>query len=142
MVSWKIGPALATGNTIVLKVGASSHCSCFVAHRSSAQPSEITPLTALKLAEFIAEAGFPAGTVNIVNGYGKSHSILRCDESELLMIATRLDCRPVYRGTSQDRQGRVHWKHFDRAKDPEGCCGNQPEGRHPRAWREESYYHL
>jgi len=52
MVSWKIGPALATGNTIVLK------------------PSEITPLTALKLAGLINEAGFPPGVVNIVNGYG------------------------------------------------------------------------
>lgn len=52
MVSWKIAPALATGNTIVLK------------------PSEITPLTALKLAGLINEAGFPPGVVNIVNGYG------------------------------------------------------------------------
>jgi aldehyde dehydrogenase (NAD+) len=52
MVAWKIGPALATGNTTVLK------------------PSEITPLTALKLAGLINEAGFPPGVVNIVNGYG------------------------------------------------------------------------
>ncbi|KIM37663.1 hypothetical protein M413DRAFT_76887 [Hebeloma cylindrosporum] len=52
MMGWKIGPALATGNTIVLK------------------PSEITPLTALKLSELIIEAGFPPGVVNIVNGYG------------------------------------------------------------------------
>ncbi|KDR73245.1 hypothetical protein GALMADRAFT_142376 [Galerina marginata CBS 339.88] len=54
MVSWKIGPALATGNTIVLK------------------PSEITPLTALRLADLIVEAGFPPGVVNIVNGYGQT----------------------------------------------------------------------
>ncbi|TFK32453.1 aldehyde dehydrogenase [Crucibulum laeve] len=52
MLSWKVGPALATGNTIVLK------------------PSEITPLTALKFAGLINEAGFPPGVVNIVNGYG------------------------------------------------------------------------
>ncbi|KAF9016045.1 aldehyde dehydrogenase [Hymenopellis radicata] len=52
MVSWKIGPALATGNTVVLK------------------PSEVTPLTAQKLAANIIEAGFPPGVVNIVNGYG------------------------------------------------------------------------
>ncbi|KAG6855556.1 hypothetical protein H0H87_001073 [Tephrocybe sp. NHM501043] len=52
MLSWKFGPALATGNTIVLK------------------PSEITPLTALRLADLINEAGFPPGVVNIVNGYG------------------------------------------------------------------------
>ncbi|RDB20392.1 Aldehyde dehydrogenase [Hypsizygus marmoreus] len=52
MLSWKIAPALATGNTIVLK------------------PSEITPLTALRLGDLINEAGFPPGVVNIVNGYG------------------------------------------------------------------------
>uniref|UniRef100_A0A8H7XU94 Aldehyde dehydrogenase domain-containing protein n=1 Tax=Psilocybe cubensis TaxID=181762 RepID=A0A8H7XU94_PSICU len=52
MLSWKIGPALATGNTIVLK------------------PSEVTPLTALRLCDLINEAGFPPGVVNIVNGYG------------------------------------------------------------------------
>jgi aldehyde dehydrogenase (NAD+) len=54
MASWKIGPALATGNAIILK------------------PSEITPLTALKLAEFVTEAGFPPGSFNIVNGYGST----------------------------------------------------------------------
>nr|ALG75775.1 aldehyde dehydrogenase 5 [Tricholoma vaccinum] len=54
MLSWKLGPALATGNTIVLK------------------PSEITPLTALRLAGLINEAGFPPGVVNIINGYGNT----------------------------------------------------------------------
>jgi len=52
MALWKLAPALATGNTVVLK------------------PSEVTPLTALRLADLIVEAGFPAGVVNIVNGYG------------------------------------------------------------------------
>lgn len=52
MLSWKVGPALATGNCIVLK------------------PSEFTPLTALLFAQLTNEAGFPAGVVNIVNGYG------------------------------------------------------------------------
>jgi acyl-CoA reductase-like NAD-dependent aldehyde dehydrogenase len=50
--SWKLGPALAAGNTTVLK------------------PSELTPMSALRLAELIEEAGFPAGVVNIVPGYG------------------------------------------------------------------------
>ncbi|KAF9461035.1 aldehyde dehydrogenase [Collybia nuda] len=49
---WKIGPALATGNTIVLK------------------SSEFTPLTAIRMAEIIHEAGFPPGTVNIITGFG------------------------------------------------------------------------
>ncbi|KAJ7682537.1 aldehyde dehydrogenase [Mycena polygramma] len=52
MLCWKVGPALATGNCIVLK------------------PSEMTPLSALKFADLVVEAGFPPGVVNIVNGYG------------------------------------------------------------------------
>ena len=52
MAAWKIAPALATGNTVVLK------------------PAETTPLTALILAEIIEESGLPAGVVNIVTGYG------------------------------------------------------------------------
>ncbi|KAJ7902052.1 aldehyde dehydrogenase domain-containing protein [Mycena olivaceomarginata] len=52
MFSWKIGPALATGNTIVLK------------------PSEFTPLTALRMCSLIKEAGYPPGVVNVVTGYG------------------------------------------------------------------------
>ena len=50
---WKIAPALATGNTIIAK------------------PSEVTPLTLLKFAELVHEAGFPAGVFNVVTGYGK-----------------------------------------------------------------------
>ena len=54
MASWKIAPALATGNTVVLK------------------PAETTPLTALKLAQIIHESGIPKGVVNIVTGAGKT----------------------------------------------------------------------
>jgi aldehyde dehydrogenase (NAD+) len=53
MLAWKIAPALATGNTIVLKT------------------AEQTPLSALVFATLIKEAGFPAGVVNIVSGLGK-----------------------------------------------------------------------
>ncbi len=52
MAAWKIAPALACGNTVVLK------------------PAETTPLTALKLAELIQDAGLPEGVVNIVTGAG------------------------------------------------------------------------
>lgn len=52
MAAWKIAPALAAGNTVVLK------------------PAETTPLTALKLAEVIHDAGVPSGVVNILTGYG------------------------------------------------------------------------
>ncbi|MCT4582680.1 MAG: aldehyde dehydrogenase family protein [Flavobacteriales bacterium] len=58
MVAWKIAPALAAGNTVVLK------------------PAETTPLTALKLAELIQDAGLPDGVVNIVTGYGKTGAMM------------------------------------------------------------------
>jgi aldehyde dehydrogenase (NAD+) len=58
MAAWKIAPALACGNTVVLK------------------PAETTPLTALKLAEIVAEAGLPPGVVNIVTGAGKAGSAI------------------------------------------------------------------
>jgi len=51
---WKLGPALACGNTVVLK------------------PASYTPLTALKLGELASEAGFPPGVVNVVTGPGRS----------------------------------------------------------------------
>jgi len=54
ITAWKLGPALAAGCTVVLK------------------PSELTPLTALRLGELALEAGFPPGVVNVVPGYGES----------------------------------------------------------------------
>src|SRR5262245_39870530 len=52
--SWKMGPALAAGNTVVLK------------------PAEITPLSTLRIAELMAEVGLPAGVVNVIPGYGNT----------------------------------------------------------------------
>src|SRR5205814_6834257 len=54
MAAWKIAPALATGNTVILK------------------PAETTPLTALKLAELIQDADLPPGVVNILTGAGET----------------------------------------------------------------------
>ena len=54
MAAWKIAPALACGNTVVLK------------------PAETTPLTAMKLAEVIRDAGLPDGVVNVVTGAGET----------------------------------------------------------------------
>jgi len=54
MAAWKLAPALTTGNTVVLK------------------PAEQTPLTALLLAQLIAEAGIPDGVVNVVTGFGET----------------------------------------------------------------------
>ena len=58
MAAWKLAPALATGNTVVLK------------------PAETTPLTALKLAELIDDLGFPPGVINIVTGAGDTGAAL------------------------------------------------------------------
>ncbi len=52
MLAWKLAPALATGNTVIMK------------------PAEQTPLSALRIGELIVEAGFPAGVVNILPGFG------------------------------------------------------------------------
>lgn len=53
MAAWKLGPALACGNTVILK------------------SAEQTPLSVLYLAQLVKEAGFPPGVVNILSGYGK-----------------------------------------------------------------------
>jgi aldehyde dehydrogenase (NAD+) len=58
MLAWKIAPALAAGNTVVLK------------------PAEYTPLTALAFAEIITEAGLPPGVVNIVTGDGETGALI------------------------------------------------------------------
>ncbi len=52
--SWKMGPALAAGNTLVFK------------------PAELTPLSSLRIAELIDEVGFPAGVVNVLPGFGRT----------------------------------------------------------------------
>src|SRR2546429_213975 len=54
MAAWKLAPALAAGNTVVLK------------------PAEQTPVTAIELAKLIQEAGFPEGVVNIIPGFGET----------------------------------------------------------------------
>ncbi len=54
MAAWKLGPALATGNCVVLK------------------PAEQTPLTALRLGEILLQCGLPEGVVNIVTGFGET----------------------------------------------------------------------
>ncbi len=54
MAAWKLGPALATGNSVVLK------------------PAEQSPLTAIRLAEIAAEAGLPDGVLNVVPGFGET----------------------------------------------------------------------
>ena len=58
LMTWKLAPALAAGNTVVMK------------------PSEVTPMTATRLAEITKEAGVPDGVINLVNGFGEAGAAL------------------------------------------------------------------
>jgi phenylacetaldehyde dehydrogenase len=69
MAAWKLGPALAAGNCVVLK------------------PAEQTPLTALRLAGLIAEAGMPDGVVNVVPGYGETAGAALAAHSDVDKVA-------------------------------------------------------
>jgi len=69
MAAWKIGPALATGNTVVLK------------------PAEQTPLAALYLAEIMAEAGLPDGVVNVVTGFGETAGAALAAHPDIDMVS-------------------------------------------------------
>jgi acyl-CoA reductase-like NAD-dependent aldehyde dehydrogenase len=67
--SWKMGPALAAGNTVVLK------------------PAELTPMSALRVGELIAEVGFPPGVVNIVPGYGPTAGQRILDHPDIAKVS-------------------------------------------------------
>ena len=67
--SWKMGPALAAGNTVVMK------------------PAEITPLSALRIATLMQQVGFPAGTVNILPGYGHTAGQYLAEHRDVAKIA-------------------------------------------------------
>ena len=69
LLSWKIAPAIAAGNTCVAK------------------PSEVTPLTAHRLAQLTLEAGFPPGVINIVHGYGARAGAALCEHEDVAAIS-------------------------------------------------------
>ena len=69
LFSWKIAPALAAGNCVIAK------------------PSELTPLTANKLAELVIKAGFPPGVLNILHGEGKEIGHLICTHPKVKAIS-------------------------------------------------------
>ena len=69
IATWKLGAALATGCTVVLK------------------PSELTPLSVLFLCDLIKEAGFPPGVVNVVNGYGPVAGKVICEHMDVNKIS-------------------------------------------------------
>lgn len=67
--SWKLGPALAAGNCVVMK------------------PSELTPLTTLRIAQLAKEVGFPDGVINVVPGYGHSAGQRLAEHPQVAKIA-------------------------------------------------------
>ena len=89
MLAWKVAPALAAGNTVVLK------------------PAEYTPLTALLFAEISREAGLPKGVLNIVTGDGDTGAALVAhpdvDENRLHRLHLRRQAHP--RGHRRPGQG-------------------------------------
>jgi aldehyde dehydrogenase (NAD+) len=73
MAAWKVAPALACGNTVVLK------------------PAETTPLTALRLAEICDEVGLPPGVLNVVTGAGETGSALAAGQIDKLAFTGSTD---------------------------------------------------
>jgi acyl-CoA reductase-like NAD-dependent aldehyde dehydrogenase len=86
--SWKLGPALACGNTVVLK------------------PAELTPLSALRLAELILEAGIPEGVVNVVVGPGRVVGQRLVEHSDVAKIGFT-GSTEVGRGVMQGAAGTI-----------------------------------
>ncbi|KAF6841072.1 putative aldehyde dehydrogenase [Colletotrichum musicola] len=85
MAAWKLGPALACGNTVVLK------------------PAEQTPLSVLYFAQLIKEAGFPPGVVNIVNGVGREAGnalVSHMDVDKIAFTGSTATGRQIMKGAS------------------------------------------
>ncbi len=91
MLAWKWGPALACGNTILLK------------------PAEQTPLTALRMGELALEAGFPAGVINILNGLGETtgDAIVRHPEVDKIAFTGHFETAKIIQKNAADTLKRV-----------------------------------
>jgi betaine-aldehyde dehydrogenase len=91
MAVWKIGPALAAGNTVVLK------------------PAETTPLTTLKLAEFAAEI-FPKGVLNVITGHGNpaGSSLVTHPDVDMVSLTGSVDTGKWIAKNAADTLKRVH----------------------------------
>ena len=105
MLAWKLAPALAAGNTVVMK------------------PAEQAPLSALRVAELIVEAGFPDGVVNMLPGFGPTAGAA---------IASHYG----------HRQSRVHRLYGSRAQGYGGGSAQQSQTSDARTGRQESEYRL
>jgi 1-pyrroline dehydrogenase len=91
MAIWKLGPALATGNTFILK------------------PSELTPLTALRLAELAADI-FPAGVFNVVTGQGETagDALVRSPKVAMVSLTGDVNTGRLIARNAADSLKRVH----------------------------------
>jgi betaine-aldehyde dehydrogenase len=91
MAVWKIGPALATGNTIVLK------------------PSELTPLTAIKMAELAADL-FPAGVFNVITGDGipVGDALVRSPDVGIVSLTGDVGTGKIIHSNASESLKRVH----------------------------------
>ena len=88
MVAWKVAPALAAGNSVVLK------------------PAEQSPLSALRLAELALEAGLPPGVLNVVPGYGETAGV-RSGCIPTWTCSPSPDQRPSARNSSSTPRSRT-----------------------------------
>ena len=91
MATWKLGPALAAGNTVVLK------------------PSELTPLTALRLAEITADI-LPKGVLNVVTGQGETagDALVRHPDVAMVSLTGSVETGKVIARTAAETLKRVH----------------------------------
>ncbi len=92
MLAWKFGPALACGNTVVLK------------------PAEQTPLTALAIAALAKEAGFPAGVINVIPGYGPiagHHLSYHMDVNKVAFTGSTVVGRKIQEASAKSNLKRV-----------------------------------
>lgn len=86
MLAWKWGPALACGNTIVMKL------------------AEQTPITGMKVAELALEAGFPDGVINVLNGYGETtgHAIVVHPDVDKIAFTGHVDTAKIIQKQAAD----------------------------------------
>ena len=91
MLAWKWGPALACGNTVVMK------------------PAEQTPLTALRIGELAIEAGFPPGVINLINGFGETAgaALVVHPEVDKIAFTGHVDTAKIIQKAAADTLKRV-----------------------------------
>ncbi len=94
MLAWKWGPALACGNTVVMK------------------PAEQTPLTALWMADLAREAGFPAGVVNVLNGLGETTgaAIVKHPDIDKIAFTGHVDTAKIIQKAAADTLKRTSFE--------------------------------